>query len=128
MPPVLLLICLCPNESLAGDVRWLWDLNIRMLRDVVTDKVGRLDLDFTNNLVDTVHLVVSRASCTVVVHRDFKRLRHGHRLVVHLQRRHAITGRTAEIKGCLLYTSDAADEEDSVGLGGRRILQKKKRR
>ena len=101
MPPVLLLICLCPNESLAGDVRWLWDLNIRMLRDVVTDKVGRLDLDFTNNLVDTVHLVVSRASCTVVVHRDFKRLRHGHRLVVHLQRRHAITGRTAEIKGVI---------------------------
>eukprot|EP00828_Plagiopyla_frontata_P043556 TRINITY_DN6830_c0_g1_i6.p2 TRINITY_DN6830_c0_g1~~TRINITY_DN6830_c0_g1_i6.p2 ORF type:complete len:113 (+),score=5.46 TRINITY_DN6830_c0_g1_i6:294-632(+) len=28
---------------------------------------------------------------------------------------------------CLLYTSDAADEEDSVDLGGRRVLQKKKR-
>ena len=28
---------------------------------------------------------------------------------------------------CLLYTSDAADEEDSVDLGGRRILKKKKR-
>ena len=27
---------------------------------------------------------------------------------------------------CLLYTSDAADEEDSVGLGGRRIIKKKK--
>ena len=27
---------------------------------------------------------------------------------------------------CLLYTSDAADEEDSVDLGGRRIIQKKK--
>ena len=27
---------------------------------------------------------------------------------------------------CLLYTSDAADEEDSVDLGGRRILKKKK--
>ena len=27
---------------------------------------------------------------------------------------------------CLLYTSDAADEEDSVGLGGRRIINKKK--
>eukprot|EP00658_Telonema_sp_P-2_P081194 TRINITY_DN8261_c0_g1_i1.p1 TRINITY_DN8261_c0_g1~~TRINITY_DN8261_c0_g1_i1.p1 ORF type:complete len:108 (-),score=16.61 TRINITY_DN8261_c0_g1_i1:46-369(-) len=26
---------------------------------------------------------------------------------------------------CLLYTSDAADEEDSVDLGGRRIIQKK---
>ena len=27
---------------------------------------------------------------------------------------------------CLLYTSDAADEEDSVDLGGRRIVKKKK--
>eukprot|EP00656_Telonema_subtile_P057059 TRINITY_DN9293_c0_g1_i1.p1 TRINITY_DN9293_c0_g1~~TRINITY_DN9293_c0_g1_i1.p1 ORF type:complete len:123 (-),score=13.88 TRINITY_DN9293_c0_g1_i1:20-388(-) len=27
--------------------------------------------------------------------------------------------------GCLLYTSDAADEEDSVDLGGRRSLKKK---
>src|SRR5665648_1223927 len=27
---------------------------------------------------------------------------------------------------CLLYTSDAADEEDSVDLGGRRIITKKK--
>src|SRR5664280_1359030 len=28
-------------------------------------------------------------------------------------------------KDCLLYTSDAADEEDSVDLGGRRIIKKK---
>src|SRR5665648_116517 len=27
----------------------------------------------------------------------------------------------SKVKGCLLYTSDAADEEDSVDLGGRRI-------
>ena len=27
--------------------------------------------------------------------------------------------------GCLLYTSDAADEEDSVDLGGRRLIKKK---
>ena len=32
------------------------------------------------------------------------------------------------IMSCLLYTSDAADEEDSVDLGGRRILKKKKNR
>eukprot|EP00656_Telonema_subtile_P047707 TRINITY_DN5507_c0_g1_i2.p1 TRINITY_DN5507_c0_g1~~TRINITY_DN5507_c0_g1_i2.p1 ORF type:complete len:259 (-),score=67.37 TRINITY_DN5507_c0_g1_i2:79-855(-) len=31
-------------------------------------------------------------------------------------------------KGCLLYTSDAADEEDSVDLGGRRIIKKKKKK
>eukprot|EP00658_Telonema_sp_P-2_P078417 TRINITY_DN7339_c0_g1_i1.p1 TRINITY_DN7339_c0_g1~~TRINITY_DN7339_c0_g1_i1.p1 ORF type:complete len:233 (+),score=65.79 TRINITY_DN7339_c0_g1_i1:197-895(+) len=31
-------------------------------------------------------------------------------------------------ENCLLYTSDAADEEDSVDLGGRRIIKKKKKR
>src|SRR5665648_287986 len=30
-----------------------------------------------------------------------------------------------KLKSCLLYTSDAADEEDSVDLGGRRIINKK---
>ena len=30
-------------------------------------------------------------------------------------------------EGCLLYTSDAADERSSVDLGGRRIIQKKTR-
>ena len=34
----------------------------------------------------------------------------------------AITG----LRGCLLYTSDAADERSSVDLGGRRIIKKKK--
>eukprot|EP00656_Telonema_subtile_P028746 TRINITY_DN31357_c0_g2_i1.p1 TRINITY_DN31357_c0_g2~~TRINITY_DN31357_c0_g2_i1.p1 ORF type:complete len:124 (+),score=1.32 TRINITY_DN31357_c0_g2_i1:213-584(+) len=29
---------------------------------------------------------------------------------------------------CLLYTSDAADEEDSGDLGGRRLIKKKKHR
>ena len=29
---------------------------------------------------------------------------------------------------CLLYTSDAADEEDSVDLGGRRLIKKKKKK
>eukprot|EP00658_Telonema_sp_P-2_P067983 TRINITY_DN56920_c0_g1_i1.p2 TRINITY_DN56920_c0_g1~~TRINITY_DN56920_c0_g1_i1.p2 ORF type:complete len:140 (+),score=32.25 TRINITY_DN56920_c0_g1_i1:440-859(+) len=33
---------------------------------------------------------------------------------------------TAQLPTCLLYTSDAADEEDSVDLGGRRSIKKKK--
>ena len=33
--------------------------------------------------------------------------------------------KTYRSKDCLLYTSDAADEEDSVDLGGRRIIKKK---
>eukprot|EP00658_Telonema_sp_P-2_P074517 TRINITY_DN63776_c0_g1_i1.p1 TRINITY_DN63776_c0_g1~~TRINITY_DN63776_c0_g1_i1.p1 ORF type:complete len:105 (+),score=26.39 TRINITY_DN63776_c0_g1_i1:58-372(+) len=31
---------------------------------------------------------------------------------------------THDRRHCLLYTSDAADEEDSVDLGGRRIIKK----
>src|SRR5664280_835828 len=31
------------------------------------------------------------------------------------------------LRSILLYTSDAADEEDSVDLGGRRIIKKKKK-
>src|SRR5674536_399588 len=34
---------------------------------------------------------------------------------------------TYRMAACLLYTSDAADEEDSVDLGGRRIIKKKKK-
>ena len=34
------------------------------------------------------------------------------------------TGFTNQSSICLLYTSDAADEEDSVDLGGRRIIKK----
>ena len=34
-------------------------------------------------------------------------------------------GLTIEDNACLLYTSDAADERSSVGLGGRRIIKKK---
>ena len=32
-----------------------------------------------------------------------------------------------QLKVCLLYTSDAADERSSVDLGGRRIIKKKKK-
>ena len=32
------------------------------------------------------------------------------------------------VNGCLLYTSDAADERSSVDLGGRRIIKKKNKK
>ena len=38
--------------------------------------------------------------------------------------RNGVQGPLAD--GCLLYTSDAADERSSVDLGGRRIIKKKK--
>eukprot|EP00658_Telonema_sp_P-2_P045952 TRINITY_DN33_c0_g1_i6.p1 TRINITY_DN33_c0_g1~~TRINITY_DN33_c0_g1_i6.p1 ORF type:complete len:213 (+),score=59.54 TRINITY_DN33_c0_g1_i6:60-698(+) len=53
---------------------------------------------------------------TVVAH-DVDR----HRVKVRLP-----SGTKKWYKDCLLYTSDAADEEDSVDLGGRRIIKKKK--
>ena len=40
----------------------------------------------------------------------------------------AETGKVVNIKNCLLYTSDAADERSSVDLGGRRIIKKKNRK
>ena len=36
-----------------------------------------------------------------------------------------LRGVTVKSYGCLLYTSDAADERSSVDLGGRRIIKKK---
>src|SRR5664280_3092650 len=39
----------------------------------------------------------------------------------------AMTASATQQRSCLLYTSDAADEEDSVDLGGRRIIKKKKK-
>ena len=48
------------------------------------------------------------------------------------QPRHALArggnGCRDVFEGCLLYTSDAADERSSVDLGGRRIIKKKKKR
>ena len=38
----------------------------------------------------------------------------------------ALLDNTPLEEACLLYTSDAADEEDSVDLGGRRTIKKKK--
>ena len=40
----------------------------------------------------------------------------------------ALIGRVVNALGCLLYTSDAADERSSVDLGGRRIIKKKNSR
>ena len=38
------------------------------------------------------------------------------------------SGNIGVTQGCLLYTSDAADERSSVDLGGRRIIKKKNQR
>ncbi|CZS11796.1 hypothetical protein CDFC105_93916 [Clostridioides difficile] len=38
-----------------------------------------------------------------------------------------ILAKSYNLRTCLLYTSDAADEEDSVELGGRPVIEKKER-
>eukprot|EP00658_Telonema_sp_P-2_P031666 TRINITY_DN23647_c0_g1_i1.p1 TRINITY_DN23647_c0_g1~~TRINITY_DN23647_c0_g1_i1.p1 ORF type:complete len:201 (-),score=19.71 TRINITY_DN23647_c0_g1_i1:6-608(-) len=60
-----------------------------------------------------------------------------HKRRTHLEEFHPATGCAGHVESepapysalipCLLYTSDAADEEDSVDLGGRRIIKKKKK-
>ena len=46
--------------------------------------------------------------------------------MIHHHREHE-EKRDLQLKDCLLYTSDAADERSSVDLGGRRIIKKKKK-
>eukprot|EP00658_Telonema_sp_P-2_P034699 TRINITY_DN2531_c0_g1_i2.p2 TRINITY_DN2531_c0_g1~~TRINITY_DN2531_c0_g1_i2.p2 ORF type:complete len:129 (-),score=20.25 TRINITY_DN2531_c0_g1_i2:42-428(-) len=46
--------------------------------------------------------------------------------LLRLERLGLATSLIHHVSFCLLYTSDAADEEDSVDLGGRRIIKKKK--
>ena len=62
--------------------------------------------------IDTPYLTEGSSGLTFAVDR-FKGWPHG--------------GHITLARGCLLYTSDAADERSSVDLGGRRILQKKKK-
>ena len=52
--------------------------------------------------------------------------RHADALAGGEQHVHLAAGMSAaDVVGCLLYTSDAADERSSVDLGGRRIIKKK---
>ena len=64
------------------------------------------------------------------VHRAM--LKTGEEVVVKVQRKGIYDTMARDIgllhKACLLYTSDAADEEDSVNLGGRRNIKKKEQK
>src|SRR5664280_2101440 len=85
-----------PGSGRREDSSWVFDFD-------------RLDLVATL-FVGTGSLLMlgARAGCT---HRSSSR-RNGAALLHH-------------IRSAILYTSDAADEEDSVDLGGRRIIKKK---
>ena len=47
-------------------------------------------------------------------------------LEAYIKRIRSLEEMSLSFDGCLLYTSDAADERSSVDLGGRRIIKKKK--
>ena len=59
----------------------------------------------------------------LAVHRVTKRMESPLRIDLDLVAMHEHHG-----AGCLLYTSDAADERSSVDLGGRRIIKKKNKK
>mgnify|MGYP003381351408 CR=1 FL=1 len=64
-------------------------------------------------------------TATAPVHPGRPKLRQGAPCV---RSERELSGLAGRHPGCLLYTSDAADERSSVDLGGRRIIQKKKRK
>ena len=64
------------------------------------------------------HGVITGAECSLRV-LDVKKTPKGYYV-------HTCVLESGIVKVCLLYTSDAADEEDSVDLGGSRIIKKKK--
>src|SRR5664279_3729176 len=84
-------------------------------------------LDFTNCTAQEVSAIADQApaivaqepSGSVLVVADFSGAEFSRNAVEHIK--FATVFDRAYIKSCLLYTSDAADEEDSVDLGGRRI-------
>ena len=51
-----------------------------------------------------------------------------HKIIYAVTTKREFNATVEQFYGCLLYTSDAADERSSVDLGGRRIIQKKKNR
>ena len=92
--------------------------------DVGTTKVCVLIGELTSD--DAIHIVA-------VGQAPSRGLRRG--VVVNISEATAAIGQAVEQAeaaaghsiGCLLYTSDAADERSSVDLGGRGIITKKKR-
>ena len=64
---------------------------------------------------------------TTGVHRLYEREKKGTLRLPAININDSVTKSKFDNKyGCLLYTSDAADERSSVDLGGRRIIKKKK--
>ena len=68
---------------------------------------------------DTFDFVVTRAVAKI------DKILPWSRRIVHSNHKNSYPNGLIALKGCLLYTSDAADERSSVDLGGRRIIKKK---
>src|SRR5674536_293681 len=93
------------------------DLTVRIVRDLFTEDFTNLVVD-SNGKADDAYDTVSAYVNHVAPHLADSVKQWDHEVDGDLFTKHRID--------CLLYTSDAADEEDSVDLGGRRIIKKKK--
>eukprot|EP00658_Telonema_sp_P-2_P038117 TRINITY_DN27392_c0_g1_i2.p1 TRINITY_DN27392_c0_g1~~TRINITY_DN27392_c0_g1_i2.p1 ORF type:complete len:109 (+),score=24.35 TRINITY_DN27392_c0_g1_i2:141-467(+) len=90
----------------------------RSLQIYIQPGAGPLDHVMTDRSVD-VEGTLPRHHHLVPLTDDIKFVADSHRS--------GLSRDPGSARACLLYTSDAADEEDSVDLGGRRIIKKKKR-
>src|SRR5678815_5344868 len=115
------------------------DIEVRRREDVplvvvVLDLVAAESLRVTGRCKSRGQEDGRHRYCQKTFHRKCNRARRvgaprGESLNNYMERRSDITRnkcRLSVVLGCLLYTSDAADERSSVDLGGRRIIKKKK--
>src|SRR5664279_4053098 len=76
--------------------------------------------------VETIRTQLTTAGATVDKVDKWGKRRLAYRVDKYREGTYVLFQFSGEPTVCLLYTSDAADEEDSVDLGGRRIIKKKK--
>eukprot|EP00656_Telonema_subtile_P016900 TRINITY_DN18964_c0_g1_i1.p1 TRINITY_DN18964_c0_g1~~TRINITY_DN18964_c0_g1_i1.p1 ORF type:complete len:143 (-),score=10.13 TRINITY_DN18964_c0_g1_i1:56-436(-) len=101
---------------------------------IYTDMVGDLFHCGHMNFLRQCREVATAEECgdrkivlVVGVHSDELVMTYKRQPVLTMDERAASVGGCKYVdRVCLLYTSDAADEEDSVDLGGRRIIKEKK--
>src|SRR5665648_1099014 len=113
------------NERLAGALRQARDQIVELQRRL--EDLGRPPATFATFLTsrpDGSAEIISagrKMHVQVAPHVDLDALRPGQEVKLNEALAVVEAGR---YESCLLYTSDAADEEDSVDLGGRRIIKK----
>eukprot|EP00658_Telonema_sp_P-2_P045208 TRINITY_DN33139_c0_g1_i1.p1 TRINITY_DN33139_c0_g1~~TRINITY_DN33139_c0_g1_i1.p1 ORF type:complete len:177 (-),score=43.58 TRINITY_DN33139_c0_g1_i1:82-540(-) len=126
-------MCIRDRTRIAGHKGVLGYMFLRPKDGFLLDVVGfnndkqMIDLYSSKlyNLISLAQSVVRTINHTEEV--TFLRMRFGLREAIvapDLNKEYILVVIQDQMLACLLYTSDAADEEDSVDLGGRRIIKK----